>query len=134
MSGVLDIGSWILLVAGGVVGVISGIGVLRLRGLFARMHAASMIDTLGAACVIGGLVLQAGFTVVAFKLVLVFLLLAATTSTAAHALAKSALAGGVFPLHVNPEDVKAGLTEGVYARRGRSSTEPGEQEGQSSAP
>lgn len=98
MSLFLDVLSWILLVAGGIVSVVAGIGLLRFPDLFTRMHAASMLDTLGAMCVLGGLLLQAGFGVVGFKLVLVFVFLAFTTSTAAHALAKSALASGLEPV------------------------------------
>lgn len=105
MSQVLDIISYVLLVAGGLVSVVAGIGVLRLPDLFSRMHAASMLDTLGAACILGGLILQVGFTVVGFKLCMVFAFLAITTSTAAHALAKSALADGLVPHGVDPADL-----------------------------
>lgn len=105
MSEFLDVVSWILLVTGGVVSVIAGFGILRFPDLFSRMHAASMLDTVGAACVLGGLILQAGFTVVAFKLFMVFAFLAITTSTAAHALAKSALADGVIPHGCDPRQV-----------------------------
>lgn len=98
MSLVLDGISWVLLVVGGLVSVVAGIGLLRFPDVFSRMHAASMLDTLGAMCVLGGLLLQAGLGVVGFKLVLVFVFLAFTTSTAAHALAKSALAAGLEPI------------------------------------
>lgn len=108
MSQVLDIVSYVLLVAGGLVSVVAGIGVLRLPDLFSRMHAASMLDTLGAACILGGLALQVGFTVVGFKLCMVFAFLAITTTTAAHALAKSALADGLVPHGVDPADLPAG--------------------------
>lgn len=108
MSQVLDIISYVLLVAGGLVSVVAGIGVLRLPDLFSRMHAASMLDTLGAACILGGLALQVGFTVVGFKLCMVFVFLAITTSTAAHALAKSALADGLVPHGVDPSDLPGG--------------------------
>ena len=108
MSEVLDIISYVLLVAGGLVSVVAGIGVLRLPDLFSRMHAASMLDTLGAACILGGLILQVGFTVVGFKLCMVFAFLAITTSTAAHALAKSALADGLVPYGVDPSDLPGG--------------------------
>ena len=64
-----------------------------------RRAAGRLAGTLALAlCVLGGLFLQAGFGVVGFKLVLVFVFLAFTTSTAAHALAKSALASGLEPI------------------------------------
>lgn len=97
MSVVLDIVSWVLLVFGGLTSIVAGIGLLRFPDLFTRMHAASMLDSLGAFCVVLGLILQAGFGVVAFKLALVWGFLAFTTTTAAHALSKSALAAGLVP-------------------------------------
>lgn len=105
----LDVLSWVLLVGGGLISIVAGIGLLRFPDLYTRMHAASMLDTLGAGCVVLGLVFQtivhmvekgedATLTpFVAFKLILVFVFLAFTTSTAGHALAKSALASGVRP-------------------------------------
>ena len=97
MSAFLDVLSWIFLILGGSVSLIASIGVLRLPDVFSRMHAAGMLDTLGAGCLLLGLVLQAGISVISFKLFLVFALLLATTSTAGHALAKSALAAGLEP-------------------------------------
>ena len=41
MSTVLDILSWVLLVGGGLISIVSGIGLLRFPDLFTRMHAAS---------------------------------------------------------------------------------------------
>ena len=114
MSTLLDIASWILMLSGGLLTVISALGTLRLPGLFMRMHSATILDTLGAGLVLFGLILQAGFTVIAFKLFLVFLLLALTTTTAAHALAKSALADGIYPHSIDPDNVRAGLSEALY--------------------
>lgn len=106
---ILDLLSWPLLIGGGLISVVAGIGLLRFPDLYTRMHAASMMDTLGAGCVCLGLVLQTIKNVlgpedevtltpyVAFKLLLIFGFLAFTTSTAGHALAKSALASGVRP-------------------------------------
>lgn len=98
MSLFLDVLSWALLLAGGATSIVAGIGLNRFPDVFSRMHAASMIDTLGAGCVILGLILQAGFGVIGLKLLLVFVLLAMTTTTAGHALAKSALASGLRPI------------------------------------
>lgn len=97
MSVLLDVLSWALLMTGGAIAVIAGVGVLRLPDMFSRMHASGMLDTLGAACVLLGLVLQAGISVISFKLFLVYGLLSMTSSTAAHALAKAARASGLEP-------------------------------------
>ncbi|MEM8709966.1 MAG: monovalent cation/H(+) antiporter subunit G [Planctomycetota bacterium] len=97
MSAVLDIASWALLITGGSISILAGVGLLRLPDVFSRMHASGMLDTLGAACVLLGLILQAGVSVISFKLFLVFVFLAMTTSTAGHALAKAAIAAGEKP-------------------------------------
>lgn len=98
MSAVLDLLSWILLVAGGLFCVIGGIGLLRMPDFYTRVHAASMTDTLGAGLILLGLMLQAGWTLVAAKLAIVGLLIFFTSPVAGHALARAALGRGLAPL------------------------------------
>jgi len=93
-----DVLSWVLLVGGGLVAIASGIGLRRLPDLYTRMHAAGMLDSLGALCVLAGLGLQSGASLVTFKLALVYAFLLLTTATASHALGKSALRSGLRPL------------------------------------
>lgn len=78
--------------------LIGALGLIRLPDLFTRMHAASVIDTLAALAICGGLILQAGFSLVSLKLAMILFFLIFTTPVAAHALAKSALNGAVKPL------------------------------------
>jgi len=98
MEAFLDIVSWVLLVVGGLVAVISGIGLLRLPDLYTRLHAASMLDSAGALCVFIGLALQAETVAVAVKLLLAPAFLLLTTATAAHVLSKSARRAGLEPI------------------------------------
>ena len=93
----VDIASWILLMAGAFFCVVGGIGLHRLPDFFSRMHGAGITDTLGAGLVIFGLVLQAGFTLVAVKLLFILGLLWLTSPTATHAIAKAARASGLVP-------------------------------------
>jgi multicomponent Na+:H+ antiporter subunit G len=65
---------------------------------FTRMHAASLIDTLGAGLILLGLMLQAGLTLTTLKLAVIVVLLLFASPAATHALAKAALARGVDPL------------------------------------
>lgn len=97
MSLVLDILSGALLAGGSIVIVIGSIGLLRMPDFFTRVHPAGLIDTLGAAMIIGGLILQSGATQVSIKLVLILILLFVTGPTATHALAHAALASGLKP-------------------------------------
>lgn len=95
---VLDIASWALILLGAAFCVIGAAGLLRMPDFFTRMHAASVVDTLGAALILVGLMLQAGFSLVTVKLIAIGVLLFFTSPVATHALARAALARGVEPL------------------------------------
>jgi multicomponent Na+:H+ antiporter subunit G len=95
---IIDSLSWILLIAGSVFSIIGAIGVIRFPDLFSRMHAASVVDTGGAGLILLGLILQAGLTLVAFKLLLIGAFIFFTSPTGSHALARAALADGIEPL------------------------------------
>ncbi len=98
MRVVIDGLSWILLMGGSIFALIGGIGVLRLPDVFARLHASGITDTLGAGMILGGLMLQGGFSEATVKLILVLLFLWFTSPVSTHALARAALQGGVQPL------------------------------------
>jgi multicomponent Na+:H+ antiporter subunit G len=98
MSAALDLASWILLVAGGLFCMVGALGLLRMPDFYTRLHAASVNDTLGAGLVLLGLMLQAGWTLVAVKLAIIGLLIFFTSPAATHALAKAALGRGLQPL------------------------------------
>jgi multicomponent Na+:H+ antiporter subunit G len=103
---VIDILSWALILVGGAFGIIGGIGLLRLPDFFSRIHAASLTDSMCAPCIIAGLMLQSGLTLVTVKLAFLIVFLFLTSPTAAHALAKAALHGGLEPgdTHPRPAD------------------------------
>ena len=94
---ILDMLSWVFLVAGGLLGIIGGIGIHRFPDFYTRLHAAGMTDTLCAALILSGLGLPSGFSLVSFKLVLVFAFILFTSPTASHVLANAALHVGVKP-------------------------------------
>jgi len=94
---IVDVLSWIFLFTGGVLGIIGGIGIHRFPDFYSRLHAAGITDTLCAMMILLGLGLQAGFTLVAFKLALIFFFLFFTSPTASHALANAALHSGLKP-------------------------------------
>jgi multicomponent Na+:H+ antiporter subunit G len=98
MSPVIDILSWASLGAGGVFCIVGAVGMLRMPDFYTRMHAASVVDTLGAGFILFGLLLQAGFTLVAVKLLMIGALLLFTSPTAGHALARAAFERGLEPL------------------------------------
>jgi len=98
MSLAVDALSWVLLIAGGAFCMIGALGLVRMPDFFTRMHAASVVDTLGAGLMLVGLILQAGFTLATVKLVAIGLLILLTSPAATHALAQAAMARGVKPL------------------------------------
>lgn len=97
MNLLVDIVSWLCLGAGGIFCVIGSLGLIRMPEIYTRMHAASVVDTLGAGLILAGLILQAGFTLVTAKLLMIGLLLLFTSPTATHALAQAAYSRGVRP-------------------------------------
>ena len=103
MDIVLEIVSWMFLLAGGVMLVIGAIGIVRLPDVFARMHGAGIIDTMGVCSVLIGLMLQAGLSIVTIKLALIVVFILFTSPTSTHALAQAALHGGVRPQLDGPD-------------------------------
>ncbi len=74
------------------------LGVLRLPDFYTRIHAAGMTDTLGAEMVLFGLIVQAGFSQMGLKLLLISFLLLLTSPTATHAVANAAYRAGLKPM------------------------------------
>ena len=97
MSMFIDIASWVSLALGGFFCLVGGIGLIRMPDFYTRMHAASVTETLGAALILLGLMLQAGFTLITVKLAMIGLLIVFASPTASHALARAALLRGVKP-------------------------------------
>ncbi len=97
MSLIADALGWLLLLAGSFFVVSGGIGLVRMPDFFTRMHPSGVVDTLGAALIVAGLIVQAGPTQVTMKLLLILAFLFFTSPTATHAVAHAALAGGLVP-------------------------------------
>ncbi len=89
----VDVLSWACLLLGTGFALIGAIGIIRLPDVFARMHGAGMIDTLGAAMILLGLMLQAGLTLVTVKLILIGVFLFFTSPATTFALAPMAVEG-----------------------------------------
>ena len=101
---VVDLVSWALILGGSVFAIIGGVGMIRLPDVYARMHGASLTDTLGAGLIVAGLAVQAGFTLVTVKLILIMIFLIFTSPTSTYALANAAFTRGLQPMLGKPED------------------------------
>ena len=98
----IDAASWGFILTG-VFFVFTGtLGLLRLPDFYTRLHAAGITDTLGTELLLIGMMLQAGWSLVTAKLLMISLFVFFTSPTATHAVAKAALHGGLKP-QVAPE-------------------------------
>ncbi len=97
MQSAVDVLSWILLAAGGAFVFVGGLGALRLPDFYTRMHAASLTDGMGTILILVGIMLQAGWSLAAIKLIAILVCLLLTSPTASYALANAALLSGVEP-------------------------------------
>ncbi|MFT6270143.1 MAG: multicomponent Na+:H+ antiporter subunit G [Alphaproteobacteria bacterium] len=101
---ILDMASFTLIGFGCLLGIIGGIGIVRLPDTYARLHAVGVTDTLCTFLILFGLSFQAhGFVIVA-KLILIFLFLAFTSPASSYALANNAWRWGLRhnqKVHIN---------------------------------
>lgn len=97
MSVALDALSALLIVAGAFFCLVGAVGLLRMPDFYTRMHAASILETLGAGLILAGLLIQAGWTLIAGKLIVMGLLVFFASPTASHALARAAMLRGLKP-------------------------------------
>ena len=78
--------------------VVGAIGVLRMPGVYTRLHASSVSDTFGVGLILLGLILVSGLTLVSVKLAFLAAFLFLTGPVATHAVARAALDAGVKPM------------------------------------
>jgi len=98
MAQVATVMAWGSVILGLVFTVVGAAGVLRMPDVYTRLHAAGMTDTMGAGFLLLGLALNEGPTLIAVRLVLIWIFLLFTSPVGTHALARAALHAGVQPL------------------------------------
>ena len=77
-----------LLISFGLFFVIIGVsGLIRFNDIFQRMHALSVMETLGFFCFFLGLMILAGVSLLALKLSFIFILIMIVAPTSTHVLA-----------------------------------------------
>jgi multicomponent Na+:H+ antiporter subunit G len=90
--------SWGFILSGSFFVLVGAIGLLRMPDLYTRMHAASVMETLGAGLLFVGLMIQAGPTLITLKLFFLLALFFFAGPVASHALAQAALHEGLEPI------------------------------------
>ena len=91
LSLIIQIFSWASIVIGSCFMIIGSAGLLRFTDFWARLHAASVIESGGMIFLLLGMCLQASDWLIFFKLAFIGLFLFITGPTATHAVAKAAL-------------------------------------------
>ena len=106
MTVVMEIASWVCILFGSFFALVGALGLVRMPDVFTRMHAAGVMDTAGVGLLILGMMLQAGFTLTAVKLLLLLALFVFTGPVVTHALAQTCLHENIKPLLAqNPSTV-----------------------------
>lgn len=95
MSDLTTIISGTLIISGACSVFIGMLGVYRMPDIFTRLHASSIIDTMGTIFILVGLMIYSGLNMVSLKLMLIMFFILITTPAAAHALAKAASHGSL---------------------------------------
>lgn len=91
MALAIDWLSALLVLVGSIFCLIGAFGLIKMPNFITRVHCASLVDSLGAILILSGLIIQAGFTLTAIKLLLTLIFLMLTGPTAIHALVNTAL-------------------------------------------
>ena len=101
----LDILTWLFIIPGALLLIIGGVGMITMPDVFARIHAASLVDTLGMLLLVLGMLIIEGFSQNALRLLMVAFFILFTAPVATHALSRAALKEGAEPqLHEEGED------------------------------
>jgi len=98
MEAMLSLLSGFFLLFGSFLCLSGGVGILRFPDFYTRMHAVGVTDTLAAAMILIGLMLQNPETLVIIKLMLILLMTLFISPAASHALGQAAVLNNLSPL------------------------------------
>lgn len=87
---IISIIGWVLLLLGCFFCLVGSIGLIRLPDFYSRVHAAGIVDSLGAILILLGMLTQTQDILVIIKLLFILFFLMLTGPTAVHALARAA--------------------------------------------
>ncbi len=104
-----DLATGIAFLVGGTFLLIGTFGLIRLPDVWARFHAAGVIDTIGAELILIGMMFQTGLPQTTLKLALIGLFLFVTGPTATHAVANAAFVAGIRPQRLKRNEAEAVL-------------------------
>lgn len=88
--------------------LVGALGLVRMPDVFTRMHAVSVIETLGVGLLVVGMMIEVGFGLVFLKLAFILVLFFFTGPVVIHALAQAALGSGTEPQLTEDRRQRAG--------------------------
>ena len=94
---IIEVVSWTFMLSGSFFVIIGAVGTLRFPDFWSRLHAVSITDSAGVLLLFAGMCMQAGFTLITVKLVIIGIFLFITGPTSTHAIANAALVSGLRP-------------------------------------
>jgi len=94
---IVEVVSWVLMLSGSFFVIIGAVGTLRFPDFWSRLHAVSITDSAGVLLLFAGMCMQAGFTLITVKLIIIGIFLFITGPTSTHAIANAALVSGLRP-------------------------------------
>jgi multicomponent Na+:H+ antiporter subunit G len=95
---ILEVASWLCILLGSFFMIVGTLGLVRMPDVFTRMHAASVVDTLGVGFLFLGMGFQAGFSLITLKLLFLLALFFFTGPVVTHALAQACMHENVRPM------------------------------------
>ena len=104
MEMAVDILSWIFLMTGGLACIIGVVGILRMPDAYTRLHASSVMETLGVGFILLGLFLQSDHWTVLVRLAVVAFVLLFTSPVTSHAVARAMKHRKIEPVLGQPKE------------------------------
>ncbi|MBX3505284.1 MAG: monovalent cation/H(+) antiporter subunit G [Parvibaculum sp.] len=106
-----NVATAVAFIMGGGFILVGSLGLIRLPDVWSRIHAAGIIDTIGAELILIGMMFQTGLTQTTLKLALIGLFLFITGPTATHAVANASFIAGIRPDRLKRNESEAVLGE-----------------------
>ena len=90
MTLLLQILSWVFILAGSFFALTGAIGMLRLPDFYSRLHSAALMEGIATGLILAGLLLQSGLSITTLKIILIAFVSLVTAPVATHAIAHAA--------------------------------------------
>lgn len=107
----IEIISWALILAGSFFVLVGAFGIYRFPDFWTRLHAASVAESAGVILLLAGMMVQAGWGLIAVKLLIIGVFVFITGPTSTHAVANAALVSGLRPKNFDDGSTNAPDTE-----------------------